>query len=205
LAKSNPIVLKIVEDSNWAHSAAAAYADSYDHLCRGDNVAKDYFSSRLLRCFEIAERITYLDTLDSLATEVRVFDGRTHGWENGFWEAIQHSSQPREALRLMTSRMQDPGVQVSHGVLEWLASSELRMEVPDAFQGGAPGAYHHQALDILRNYVQLLGKSLSKKDSVVRAESAKTYRSFAQQQYCEDGPLISPEEQNQMLPPSPNK
>ncbi len=205
LAKSNSIVLKIVGDSNWAQSAASAYAASYDRLCRGDDVAQDYFSSRLLRCFEIAERITYLDTPDSLATEVRVFDGRTHGWENGFWEAIQHSSQPREALRLMTSRMQDSDVQVSVRVLEWLASSELKMQAPDAFQGGAPGTYHQQALEILRNYVQLLGKSLSKKDFVVRAESTNTYRSFAQQQYCEDGPLISPEEQNQILPSSANK
>ena len=171
LVKSNPIILTIVDDPAWAGPAAIAYADAYDKHCRGDDVAEH----RSLQCFDVAERITYLDTAESLATEVKEFDGRNHGWENGFWDAIRQSSHPHEALRMMTSRVQEPDFQVSTNVLEWLASSELRMEVPDAFQSGTAATYHAQAVEKLRKYVRLLGNSISKKNSNVLTESAKTY------------------------------
>jgi hypothetical protein len=195
LVKSNPITLTIVDDPAWASPAAAVYADAYDKLCRGEDVAEHHS----LQCFDVAERITYLDTAESLATEVRGIDGRNHGWENGFWDAIRQSSHPQEALRMMTSRMQEPDFQVSTSVLEWLAGSELRMEVPDAFQIGTAATYHAQAVEKLRKYVRLLGNSLSKKNSNVLPESAKTYRTFAEQKYCEPQLLISMEEQNQVL------
>ena len=164
-------------------------------LCRGDDVAEH----RSLQCFDVAERITYLDTVESLAIEVREIDGRNHGWENGFWDAIRQSSHPHEALRMMTSRMQEPDFQVSTSVLEWLASSELRIEVPDAFQSGMPANYHALAVEKLRKYVRLLGNSLSKKNSNVLPESAKAYRTFAEQNNCERESLISAEERSQVL------
>jgi len=113
LVKSNPILLTSVNDSGWAHSAALAYAGAYEKLCRGDDVAEH----RFLQCSDVARRITYLDTAESLATEVKWFDGRNHGWENGFWDAIQHFSHPEEALRLMAARIQEPDFEVSTGVL----------------------------------------------------------------------------------------
>jgi hypothetical protein len=195
LVKSNRIVLTIINDPVWAHSASIANADAYERLCRADDVTEH----RSLQCFDVARRIMYLDTLDSLATEVKWYDGKNHGWENGFWEAIQHSSQPEEPLRLMALRMQDPDFQVSTSVLEWLATSELRMEVPDAFQSRAPAAYHSQAVEKLRKYVRLLGSSLSTKDSTALAESVKTYRNFAEQKYCERQSLVSTNEVNQVL------
>jgi hypothetical protein len=195
LVKSNPIVLTIISDSSWAHSAALAYAEAYEKLCRGSDVPEH----RFLQCSDVAQRITYLDTADSLAIEVKGYDGKNHSWENGFWDAIQHSCHPEESLRLMTARVQQADFEVSTGVLEWLASSELRMQVPDAFQGGTPATYHAQAVEELRKYVRLLGSSLSQKDSNVHAESVKTYRAFAEQKYCEPRSLISTEEQNQVL------
>lgn len=195
LVKSNPIVLTIVNDSGWAKSAALAYAGAYEMLCRGDDVAEH----RFLQCSDVARRITYLDTADSLATEVKWFDGRHHGWENGFWDAIQHSSYPEQAVRLMAARIQEPDFEVSTGVLEWLASSELRIEVPNAFHSGTPATYHAQALEKLRKYVRLLGGSIAEKDPNVLSESVKTYRTFAEQRYCEPQSLISRDEQNQVL------
>jgi hypothetical protein len=194
LVKSNTMPLTIVNDPGWAYSTARAYAGVYENLCRGDDGAGNLF----LQCSDVARRITYLDTSDSLATEVKWFDGRHHGWDNGFWDAIQHSSNPKEALSLMGARMQERDFEVSTGVLEWLASSELRLEVPDAFQSGTHATYHAQAVEKLRKYVRLLGGSLSQKDSTVLSESGKTYRSFAEQKYCEP-PLIPTEEQNQVL------
>jgi hypothetical protein len=195
LVNSNPILLTIVNDPGWAHSAALEYTGVYEKLCRGDDVAEH----PSLQCSDVARRITYLDTADSLATEVKWFDGRNHGWENGFWDAIQHSSNREEALRLMAARMQEPDFEISTGVLEWLASSELRLEVPDAFQSGTPATYHAQAVEKLRKYVRLLGGSLSQKDSNVLPESVKTYRTFSEQQYCEPHSLIPRKEQNQVL------
>lgn len=195
LVKSNPITLTIVDDPAWARPAAIEYTDAYDRLCRGDDVAEH----RSLQCFDVAERITYLGTVESLAIEVRGIDGRNHGWENGFWDAIRQSSHPREALRMMTSRMQEPDFQVSTSVLEWLASSELRIEVPDAFQSGTPANYHALAVEKFRKYVRLLGNSLSKKNSNVLPESAKAYRTFAEQKNCERESLISTEERSQVL------
>jgi hypothetical protein len=192
--KSNPL-LTIVNDPVWAHSAVLAYAGVYEKLCRGDDVAE----RRFLQCSDVAQRITYLDTADSLATEVKGFDGRSHGWGNGFWDAIQQSSNPEEALRLMVARMQEPDFEVSTSVLEWLASSQLRMEVPNAFQSGTPATYHDQAVEKLRKYVRLLGGSLSQKDTTVLSESVKTYHTFAEQRYCEPETLIPPEEENQVL------
>jgi hypothetical protein len=192
---SNPIVLTIVNDPAWAHSAAIAYAGAYEKLCRGDDVPRHPF----LQCSDFARRITYLDTLDSLAIEVKWFDGRSHGWDNGFWDAIRHSSQLEDALRLMTSRLQEPDFQVSSDILKWLASSELRMEIPDAFESGTPATYHAQAVEKLRKYVRLLGSSLPTKDSTVFAETVKTYRTLAEQRYCEEDSLIPTEERNQVL------
>jgi hypothetical protein len=112
---------------------------------------------------------------------------------------VQTWANPDEALCLMAARIQEPDFEVSTGVLEWLARSELRMEVPDAFQSGTPANYHAPAVEKLRKYVRLLGGSLSQKDSTVLSESVKTYRSFAEQEYCEPQPLIPTEEQNQVL------
>lgn len=195
LLKSNLITVTIVDDPAWARPAASEYADAYDRLCHSDDVPEH----RSLQCFNVAERITYLDTAESLAIEVKEIDGRNHGWENGFWGAIRQSSHSHEALSMMTSRMQEPDFQVSTSVLEWLASSELRMEVPDAFQGGTAATYHAQAVEKLRKYVRLLGNSLPKKNSNALTESAKTYRTFAGQKYCERQSLIPAEEQNHVL------
>jgi len=70
--------------------------------------------------------------------------------------AIRKSSYPQQALRLMTLRLQERDFQVSTGLLEWLASSERRMEVPDAFQCSKPAADHDQAVEKLRKYVRLV-------------------------------------------------
>jgi len=195
LVKSNPVDLKIVEDSGWATSAAIKYAAAYDKLCRGDDVPGHHS----LECFDIAARLTYLDTPGSLSAEVKFFDGRSHGWDNGFWEAIQHTSYPVDAVRLLTDRIQDPDVQVSTTLLESLASWELKIESPDAFETASPANYHSQAVEKLRKYVRLLGSRLSTKNTNVLVESAKTYRMFAEQDYCEGQPLIPKQEQKQVL------
>ena len=78
-------------------------------------------------------------------------------------------------------------------LVKYLATLDLRLELPDAFQG-APVVYHAEAVEELRKYVRLLGSSLAKKDSNVLVESAKTYRTLAEEKYCEQQPLIPVEE-----------
>jgi hypothetical protein len=192
--ESAPLVLTIVDDPGWSKTAAASYADAFKRNCLDDHVA----SANSLRCFEIAERITYLDTRESLATEVNFYDGRSHGWETGFWDAIQHSSFPRDALRLMTARMQERDFEASAGIIESLTRRDLLADFPDAPQS-SPALYHAAALEKLRKYVRLLGSSLLRKSPDVAAESVKTYRFFAEQTYCESQPLISKAERDQAL------
>jgi len=55
------------------------------------------------------------------------------------------------------------------------------------------------AVETLRKYVRLLGSSLSRKSSKTLPESAKTYRTFADQEYGEGQALISKEEQDEVL------
>jgi hypothetical protein len=86
LVKSDPVLLTVVNDPSLGSSAALAYASAYEKLCRGD--AEHGF----LQCSDLARRITDLDTADSLATE---FDGRSHGWENGFWGRDSALLSPR--------------------------------------------------------------------------------------------------------------
>ena len=195
LLKSNPVDLAIVDDPGWRRSAAAEYADAYRRLCTGDHVVEDSLS----RCFDIAARITYLDSLESLSTEVKFFDGRNHGWDNGFWDAIQHCSYPADAVRLLTKRTQDPDVEVSTMILESLASWDLRNESPEAFEAASPASYHSQAVETLRKYIRLLGASLSGKNSDVVRESAKTYRTLAEREYCEKRALIPKRERDAVL------
>jgi hypothetical protein len=197
LMKSNPVVLIIADDPRWSRAADSAYADVYGKVCRADNVTTQISA----QCGDVARRITYLDTADSLATEVRFFDGRNHDWENGFWDAIQQSSYPNEALSLMANRIQDPDFEVSTMVVESLADWDLRADLPEAFQSSEPQTYHSAAVEKLRKYVRLLGSSLKSKSANVRSESVKTYRSFAEQEYCEGRQLISREERNQAITP----
>jgi hypothetical protein len=201
LVKSKPVPLTIVDEPAWSHLADIAYSGIYDKLCRGDDVAQD----RFLQCSNIAQRITYLDTPESLATEVSFFDGGNQGWDNGFWGAIQHTSYPNDALRLMTKRIQDPDVQVSMAILESLASWDPKIDSPDAFRAATPTTYHSAAVEKLRKYVRLLGSSLSGKRPEVLKESAKTYRMYSEQKYCEAQPLISLEEQHQVMAALPNQ
>lgn len=195
LVQSEPLELTIVDDPAWANRTALALGEAYDKLCRGDDVAQN----RFLQCSDIAQRIIDLDTLDTLSLEVRLFDGKNRGWSNGFWDAIQQTSYPKEAIRLLTEREQAPDVLVSVGELESLAIGSLKIDSPSAFDTASPKDYHSQAVEKLREYVRLLGRSLAKKNTDVLPESLKTYLYFAEQDYCEGAPLIPDEERKNVL------
>jgi hypothetical protein len=99
----------------------------------------------------------------------------------------------------MTSRILESDFEASAGVLEWLATLDLRLQVPDAFQTGTAETYHAQAVETLRKYTRLLGNSLPHKSPTVLPGSVVAYRIFAEQHYCEQQPLIPPDENNQVL------
>ena len=195
LIKSNPLELTIMDDPAWAHGTVLSLNEAYQKSCRNDVVKQN----RTLPCFDIAERITDIDTADSLALEVKLFDGKTHDWDNGFWDAIQRTSYPKDAVKLMTDRMQGPDFEVSNAILEAFTIGALKVDSPNAFETNSPGDYHAQAVEKLRQYVRLLGNSLAKKNADVLLESVKTYRSFARNDYCEGSPLIPKSEQDAIL------
>jgi len=200
LLTSNPVALTIVDDPQWSHRAAVTYTESYERLCRSDDVVEHHYHE----CFNLAERIRYLDTRESLAAEVRMLDGNNHGC-CGFWQAIATSSYPDDALRLMTSRIADADVEVAPWVLESLAVWDMKLETPGAFDDEAVAAdYHHEAVEKLAKYVRLLGGSLGKKNADVMDGNVKTYLHFDQQEYCEGRPLIPAAEQSVVVPVGPS-
>ena len=185
--KSNRVEITITDDPQSAHSATLAYAAVYDKDCRGDDVASKNFAV----CSAVAAGLSYLDTAESVAMEIQLFDGRNHGWDNGFFEAIATTSHRSEAVEMMTRRVQDPDVQVSNFVLRWLAQSAMKADNPDAFESStAPGDFHAQAMEQLRKYVRLLGTSLAHKNPDALEESAKTYQRLAEQRSCKGDPLL---------------
>jgi len=196
LVRSAPVSITIVADPAWLRVAADTYSEAFRKVCRGDDVPTKNFQ----QCSDLAQRITYLDTRDSLAAEVRFYDGRNHGWDTGFWDAIRNSAYRSDALRLMTARMQDPDFQVGEGVVELLAFWDLQTEDPDIFQTtDDPEMSRSAALDKLRKYARLLGSSLEKKQSDVLGESVKSYQRVAERPVCEEGTLIAPEERRAVL------
>jgi hypothetical protein len=196
LIESSPLELNVVDDPAWSHSAVETYTAAYKKLCRGNDVTAEHIP---FQCGDLSARITYLDTLESLSAEVSLLDGRTRSWDSGFWQAIQDSSFPGAAVQLLTKRIQDSDFQVSPEILQWLAVTDLRMDLPTAFDSSDPTAYHSQAVEKMRKFVQLLGNSMRNKNSAVLPESRKTFLSMAEQSYCEENPLISREERQQML------
>jgi len=68
-------------------------------------------NKNFLACSEIAARLADLDTVESVAMKIHFFDGRNHGWDDGFLGAIETTShRSSEVLRMMTRRIQDPDV-----------------------------------------------------------------------------------------------
>jgi hypothetical protein len=195
LLKSDPLVLKIVNDSTWANAAAEEYGGLLEKNC--PQVPLEF--KQRSQCWDLSRRIVFLETPAALKIAVSLINGRPEKWSTGFWEAIQKTQYRSDAVRLLTARMQEPDFQASPQLVELLAIWDLHLELPDAFGPAPPSAYTSQAQDILRKYVRLLGSSLGKKQSDILAENAKTYRHFAQASFCSEDSLISPEERAQVL------
>jgi hypothetical protein len=188
LVASNPVVLTLIQDAEWEHSALTSYASQYDKLCRNDASAMSDGA-----CDDLAQRITYLDTAESLALEIKTIDGRSHRWENGFWTAIERSSYPQQRLRWMTQRFQDPDFEVSQSTIESLVLWQLAIDFPGVFQS-APKPSHHLAIEEMRKFVRLLGDSLKGKNANVLKETTSTYQNLANGYFCEPETLIPAEE-----------
>jgi hypothetical protein len=194
--KSNWVEIGISDDSAWAHSAALAYAAAYGKDCRGDDVPNKRFGE----CSAVATRLSYLDTVESVAMEIQFFDGRNHGWDDGLLDAITTTSHRSDALRLLRHRILEPEVDVSDRLLNLLATWSLQADDADAFQStSAPSDYHDQAKEQLRKYVRLLGTSLAAKNSEVLEKSLKTYQMFAEERSCKGEPLIPDAERAAVL------
>jgi hypothetical protein len=191
--RSSPLELTLIDDPSWAHTAALEYADRYEKLCNTKEKPES-----LQECVDIATRITSLDTLDSLAIEVKHVKGQAFYW-NGFWNAIWSSSHPREALRFMTKRMQDPDFRVDRDFLQELVIRSLQLDSPGIFQSSEPAIYQSQALEKLREHVRLLGSSLPNKNADTIDKSLQAYRSLAELRQCDGHPLIPDEERELVL------
>jgi hypothetical protein len=110
------------------------------------------------------------------------------------WEAISQSSNRTLAIDLLSQRMLEGDFAVTEGFLETLGAWRLRQGHPEAFatDGHAvnPEVYNREAMDLLRDSVRALGRSLQEKRGAALTESAKTYRTLATRHDCQDRPLL---------------
>lgn len=198
LLKSNSLELTIVDHPEWAHQAALNYGEAFEKSCLAERNG-DRNSDRLRKCSDLVRRITTLDTLESLELETKYWDGRSDEWDVAFVNAISATSHPREALQLMTKRIQDPDVRVYAYDLVKLAMGSLDMESPGALENGDPAQYHSQAVDKLREYVRLFGSNLAKKHPDVWDFDMGAYRDLAEGKDCSGATLIPSEERDQVI------
>jgi hypothetical protein len=198
LLKSNSLELTIVDDPEWSRKAALNYGEAFEKSCLGErNTRRNSDSSR--NCAEIVSRITTLDTPESLELETKYWDGRSDAWDVAFVNAISATNHPREALQLMTRRIQDPDVRVHAYELVQLAMASLDLETSGALESSEPAQYHSQAVDKLREYVRLFGSSLASKHPDVVDFDLAAYRDLAEGKDCSGATLIPGEERDRVI------
>jgi hypothetical protein len=92
---------------------------------------------------------------------------------------------------LLPTRMMDPNFAVTNGFVSALTMMALPQEAPDTLAPSERRKSDRQgALELLRNYLRELGKSLPAKSSRALEANADTYQVLGGGKYCDAQPLI---------------
>ncbi len=193
---SNPVKFIITDDSAWA---ATALKDVLDQLAseKCTSVNDDRY-----RCFELAEGLRYLDTPDSLAAIAQLLTGgdKIPPWQQQLWLGLFQSRHQDDVIRLLEMRYTDPDFAVTVENMETLTGIRLRKAFPQAFASTAKAEdYRTPAVFLLQETLRKLGDSLPGKSPLTKAISAKTYETFASQDFCEKEAIIPEAERKRVL------
>ena len=153
---------------------------------------------------EAGQVIRFLDTEESLAQAVRLYDGSTNlaTYANPFWQAILESRHRDLAVKLLAGRMLEEDFLVSREFLDVLTAMSIQQEQPETFSRGDENSRKRlssRTREILKGYLLSLGKSLPSKDEKAREMAIETFKYYAGQGYCSDEPLIEERLANEIL------
>jgi hypothetical protein len=106
------------------------------------------------------------------------------------------------AIKLLTERIVEPDFAVSKDLLDQLTAMEVESQVPDAFSRGDDDyrrELYPSARQILQEHLLALGDSLPDKAPESLAVSLETFRTYANEHFCTDEPLLPAATTRQML------
>lgn len=192
---SNPVSIEVTEDPTWSRTALAEAQAQIRAICDDNPSPSPSEGERWLHCVHAAEVLRFLNTEDSLRAAVKLLKGNGQAyWQTEMWDSIAQSSDRKLAITLLLLRMRESDFAVTENFLDTLGAWRLQERHPEAFatDGRAinPEDYNQQAVDLLRDLVRSLGKSLPAKSGNAAAESAKTYKTLSGWHDCRNRPLI---------------
>ena len=196
---SNTVDIDVVDDPAWSQAALTEAEVLIRTSCDDNPSPPPEEGERWLRCTHAAEVLRFLETDDSLRAAVKLLKGNGQAyWQTEMWEAISQSSNRKVAIALLSQRMLEGDFAVTEHFLQTLGGWRLQQRHPEAFavNGTAvdPETYNLESVELLRDSVRALGRSLRGKRGAALAESAKTYERLAASQDCQAKRLISESE-----------
>ena len=194
--RSRPFTLELSDDSAWSASELKAVLEGI--AAEKCSVTKE----DRLPCQELADRLRYLDTSDSLAASTQFLNNeqKLATWQRELWLGLFQSRHQDDVIRLLEMRFTDPDFAVTVENMETLTGIRLRKAFPQAFASIAkPEDYRTAAVFLLQETLRKLGESLSGKSPLTKATSAKTYEGLASQNFCEKEAVIPAAERKRVL------
>ena len=193
---SRPFTLTLSDDSAWSALALKAalegMATEKCGVIKGDRVA----------CMELADRLRYIDTPDSLAaiTQFLSNEDKFSSWQHELWLGLFQSRHQDDVIRLLEMRYTDPDFAVTAENMEALTGIRLRKAFPQAFARTTKAEdFRTAAVFLLQETLRKLGDSLPEKSPLTKAISAKTYETLASQDFCEKEAIIPEAERKRVL------
>jgi hypothetical protein len=193
---SQPFTLELSDESAWSAKALKSALDAI--AAEKCNPVKE----ERVRCLELADRLRYLDTPDSLAaiTQFLSNEGKFSPWQQQLWLGLYQSRHQDDVIRLLEMRFTDSDFAVTVENMETLTGIRLRKAFPQAFDKSArPEDFRTPAVFLLQETLRKLGESLPGKSPLTKQISAKTYESLATQDFCEKEAIIPEAERKRVL------
>jgi hypothetical protein len=193
---SQPFTLTLSDDSAWSASALKSVLDGMaTEKCSQTKLDR-------VPCTELADRLRYIDTSDSLAaiTQFLSNEEKFSSWQHELWLGLFQSRHQDDVIRLLEMRYTDPDFAVTIENMETLTGLRLRKAFPQSFASTAKAEdYRTAAVFLLQETLRKLGDSLPGKSPLTKAISAKTYETLASQDFCEKEAIIPEAERKRVL------
>ena len=214
---SNALEITIVDDPSWAHrrleqvisaleTAHSKYAAAGWEMVPENDMPIVQRGKRWdleLEMRQAAETMRVLDTEESLAEAVKLYDGTLQNPDHYvLWNAIIQSKHQELAVRLLAARIVDPDFAVTPDLLDQLTAMALEVRFPGSLASQDEGSlrrYYPATRKLLQDYVLDVGRSLEEKRSGALESSLQAFKRLGKEDFCDGRPLIPEGAFNQMM------